>query len=371
MKRILRILLLMTLYCTSAYAKGNTDSLLYAQFRDNFRPAEGDVITIESFYRTKWLNDTEPIDKYKALLPLGTIGSEESGIFWGPGVRLTVGDFDVLHYRLWHSSPKRLYGPMWADQIVAVYTRSGKLVDSRIIVRLHDNYEGDIQGTIHPYSLKVKHIQLIGSDSESYFDNRLAFYRSYSISPLGKIEMSYTPAPPAIYSEIQQARPWPKGKLTNDYLHDYDNISPSEDTMPSLFSEYYMPLPDDMHHWEWKWGIRHNDKNYTLLLNSAFSDRLGTELSAKDVLVLTTIDKEGRMIDQRILGRNTPRERTFITSDKPDAITIDSYSLSFRDPYTLDDKAKHSRSLYRIDGQGRISVERLFTDQPIASNEVP
>lgn len=367
MERILRILLLMTLCCTSAYARTNADSLLYAQFRDNFRPAEGDSITFESFYRTKWLNDTDPIDKYKTLIPLGTIGSEESGISWAPGVRLTVGDFDVLHYRLWHSSPKTLYGPMWVDQIVAVYTRSGKLVDSRIIVRLHDNYDGEIQGTSKPYNLNVKHIQFVGFDS----DTKLTFYRSYSISPQGKIEMNYTPAPSTVYSEIQTARPWPKGKLTNDYLYDYDNINSWEDRMSSLFSGYYMPIPDDIHHWEWRWGVRHNDKNYTLLLAPASSDRLGIEISAKDIYVLTTIDKQGRVIDQRILGRNTPQERTLITSDRPDAITIDHYSLSFRDSYTLDNEAKHSRSLYRIDVQGRISVERLFTDQPVASNEVP
>ncbi|MDY3089904.1 MAG: hypothetical protein SOW66_02115 [Porphyromonas sp.] len=367
MKRILRILLLMTLCCTSAYARTNADSLLYAQFRDNFRPAEGDSITFESFYRTKGFNDMEPIDKYKALIPLGTIGSEESGISWQAGVRLTVGDFDVLHYKLWHSSPKTLYGPMWVDQLVAVYTRSGKLVDSRIIVRLHDDYNGEIKGTSKPYKLDVKHIQVIGSD----FHKRLAFYRSYSISPQGKIDMSYTPAPSTVYSEIQTARPWPKGKLTNDYLYDYDNINSWEDRMSSLFSGYYMPIPDDIHHWEWRWGVRHNDKNYTLLLTPASSDRLGTEISAKDIYVLTTIDKQGRVIDQRILGRNTPQERTLITSDRPDAITIDHYSLSFRDSYTLDNEAKHSRSLYRIDAQGRISVERLFTDQPVASNEVP
>ena len=35
------------------------------------------------------------------------------------------------------------------------------------------------------------------------------------------------------------------------------------------------------------------------------------------------------MINQRMLGYNTPRERIQITSDRPDAITIDSYSLSY------------------------------------------
>lgn len=365
MKNILRILI--ALYCTSTYAIASTDSLLYAQFRDNFRPTEGDSITFESFFRTKEFNDMEPIDKYKTLIPLGTIGSEESGISWQAGVRLTVGDFDVLHYQLWHSSPKTLYGPMWVDQIVAVYTRSGKLVDSRIIVRLHDNYDGEIQGTSKPYNLNVKHIQFVGFDS----DTKLTFYRSYSISSLGKIEMNYTPAPPAVYSEIQTARPWPKARLTNAYLYDYDNINSWEDRMSSLFSGYYMPILDAMYPWEWRWGIRHNDKNYTLLLNSASSDRLGTEESAKDIYVLTTIDKQGEVVDQRILGRNTPRERTLIISDKPDAITIDNYSLSFRDFYTLDDVAKHSRTLYRIDPQGRISTEMLFSEQPISSSKVP
>lgn len=309
----------------------------------------------------------EPIDKYKTLIPLGTIGSKESGISWQAGVRLTVGDFDVLHYQLWHSSPKTLYGPMWVDQIVAVYTRSGKLVDGRIIVRLHDNYDGEIQGSSKPYRLDVKHMQVVGLD----FEKQQTFYRSYSISPLGKIEMGYTPAPPAVYSEVQKARPWPKARLTNAYLYDYDNINPSEDRMSSLFSGYYMPILDAMYPWEWRWGVRHNDKNYTLLLNSAFSDRLGTEESAKDIYVLTTIDKQGEVVDQRILGRNTPRERTLIISDKPDAITIDNYSLSFRDFYTLNDEAKHSRTLYRVDPQGRISVENFFANQPIASRQVP
>lgn len=367
MKRILRILLLMALCYTSAYASTNVDSLLYARFRDNFRLAEEAELNIESFGKIKTMSDYVPIDKYKALLPLGTIGTEEAGILWVPGVRLTVGDFDVLHYSLWHSSPKTLYGPMWVDQLVAVYTRSGKLVDSRIIVRLHDDYNGEIKGTSKPYKLDVKHIQVIGSD----FHKRLAFYRSYSISPLGQIVMSYTPAPPAVYSELQKARLWLKGKLTNDYLYDYDNISKSEDRMPIPFSEYYMPIPDDTHHWQWYWGVRHNDKNYTLLLSRANSERLGTEISGKDVLVLTTIDKQGKVIDQRILGRNTPQERTLITSNRPDAITIDHYSLSFRDSYTLDNEAKHSRTLYRIDLQGHISTENLFSDQSISSSKVP
>lgn len=367
MKNVLRILLLIVLYCSSVYAKASTDSLLYAQFRDNFRPAEEAELNIESFGKIKTMSDYVPIDKYKALLPLGTIGTEEAGILWVPGVRLTVGDFDVLHYSLWHSSPKTLYGPMWVDQIVAVYTRSGKLLDSRIILRLQDYYDGEIQGTSKPYNLNVKHIQFVGFDS----DTKLTFYRSYSISSLGKIEMNYTPAPYTVYSEIQTARPWPKGKLTNDYLYDYDNINSWEDRMSSLFSGYYMPIPDDIHHWEWRWGVRHNDKNYTLLLTPASSDRLGIEISAKDIYVLTTIDKQGRVIDQRILGRNTPRERTLITSDRPDAITIDHYSLSFRDSYTLEDEARHSRSVYRVDAQGRISVENLFANQPIASQQVP
>lgn len=370
MKNILRILFLIVLYCTNAYASANTDSLLYAQFRDNFRPAEGSQITLESFYKTSLLNapnHSKPIDRYRAFIPCGAIGSEEGSIYWQAGVRITVGDFEVLHYSLWHSNPKTLYGPMWVDQIVAVYTRSGKLVDSRIIVRLQDYYDGEVQGTSKPYNLNVKHIQVIGLD----FDKTLTFYRSYSLSPQGKIEMNYTPAPPAVYSEIQKARLWPKGGLTNNYLYDYENVSQSEYEMSTLFSGYYMPILDDINSWEWKWGARHNDEHYTLLLSSAFSDRLGTEISAKDVYILTTIDKQGKVIDQRILGRNTPQERTLITSDNPNAITIDHYSLSFRDFYTLDDEAKHSRTLYRIDSQGHISTESLFSDQSISSSKVP
>lgn len=358
MKNILWILI--ALYCTSTYAIASTDSLLYIKFRDRFTHAT-ESLSFESFYKTATLNDCEPMTEYKALMPIRTIGSEEA--FWQPGTRVKVGNFDVLHYRLWHSYPKRLYGPMWVDQLVAVYTQSGKLVDSRIVLRLQDYYDGEIRGTSKPYNLNVKHVQIVGSD----FENRFTCYRSYSISPLGKIEMSYSPAPPAVYSEIQKARPWPKGKLTNDYLY----ISPSEDEMSSTFSEYYMPMPDDINRWEWRWGVRHSDKHYTLLLSTAYSARLGTEGSAKDVYVLTTIDKQGKVINQRILGRNSPRERTLITSDKPNAITIDSYSLSFRDFYTLDDEAKHSRTLYRIDSQGRISTETLFSNHTISSSKVP
>lgn len=133
---------------------------------------------------------------------------------------------------------------------MAAYTRSGKLVDSRIIVRLHDNYDGEIQGTSKPYNLNVKHIQFVGFDS----DTKLTFYRSDSISSLGKIEMNYTPAPLAVYSEVQKARPWPKARLTNDYLCDYESISKSEDIMSNLFSGYYMPIPDDIHHWGGEMG---------------------------------------------------------------------------------------------------------------------
>lgn len=362
MKNILRILI--ALYCTSTYAIASTDSLLYIKFRNRFTHAT-ESLSFESFYKTATLNDCEPMREYKALIPIRSIGSEEA--FWQPGTRVKVGDFDVLHYRLWHSYPKRLYGPMWVDQLVAVYTQAGKLVDSRIVLRLQDYYDGEIQGSSKPYRLDVKHMQVVGLD----FEKQQTFYRSYSISPLGKIEMGYTPAPPAVYSEIQKARPWPKARLTNAYLYDYDNINPSEDRMSSLFSGYYMPILDAMYPWEWRWGVRHNNKNYTLLLTSAFSDRSGTEESAKDIYVLTTIDKQGEVVDQRILGRNTPRERTLIISDKPDAITIDNYSLSFRDFYTLDDEAKHSRTLYRIDSQGRISTETLFSNQPISSSKVP
>lgn len=366
MKRILRILLLMALCCTSAYARTNADSLLYAQFRDHFRPAEGDSITFESFFRTKELNDMEPIDKYKTLIPLGTIGSEESGVSWQAGVRLTVGDFDVLHYELWHSSPKGLYGPIWGDYIVSVYTQSGELVDSRIVLRAQDGFDGEITGTAQPYSLNIMYKQSSGEELEII----RRFRRSCSISPLGKIEMSHMIAPLNVRSEIGKARLWPKGRVTNETLYE-DSRSIVERSMSASFVEYYMPIPDDLYRWEWSWGLRHSEANYTILLSNAFAMSLGWETSSRDIYVLTTIDKQGRVIDQRILGRNTPQERTLITSDRPDAITIDHYSLSFRDSYTLDNEAKHSRSLYRIDVQGRISVERLFTDQPVASNEVP
>ena len=76
-------------------------------------------------------------------------------------------------------------------------------------------------------------------------------------------------------------------------------------------------------------GLRHSEVNYTILLNKAFASRLGHEISAREIYVLTTIDKQGKMINQRMLGYNTPRERIQITSDRPDAITIDSYSLSY------------------------------------------
>lgn len=57
------------------------------------------------------------------------------------------------------------------DHLVALYTRSGKLVDRRIILRHQDYYDGDIQETSKPYSLNVKHIHTIGTE----FDRRLTF----------------------------------------------------------------------------------------------------------------------------------------------------------------------------------------------------
>lgn len=367
MKNVLRILLLIVLYCSSVYAKASTDSLLYIQFRDNFRLVENAQLSLASFYKTNTLNDenSKPIEQYRDFIPLGPIGTEENGVYWQAGIRLEIGGFDVLYYRLWHSSPKALYGPMSVDQLVAVYTRSGKLLDSRIILRLQDYYDGDIQGTSKPYNLNVKYIHILGSD----FEKQLAFYRSYSISPHGKIEMSHTIAPVNVRSEIGKTRLWPKGRISQEALHE-DRRSTAEIRMSASFAEYYMPIPDDLYSWEWYWGLRHSEANHTILLNKAFASRLGHEISARESYILTTIDKQGKVTDQRILGYNTPRELIQITSDRPDAITIDSYSLSFQDSYTLEDEARRSRSVYRVDAQGRISVENLFANQPIASRQV-
>lgn len=55
MKNVLRILLLIVLYCSSVYAKASTDSLLYVQFRDNFRLVENAQLSLASFYKTNIL----------------------------------------------------------------------------------------------------------------------------------------------------------------------------------------------------------------------------------------------------------------------------------------------------------------------------
>lgn len=250
MKNVLRILLLIVLYCSSVYAKASTDSLLYSEFKKEFPLANGQLGTESFDLATKDWSSARRLGKYKALIAYKNIGAEDNRVSWFPGVRVKVGMYDVLHYEVLYSSPKTLYGPIWGDDIVAVYTQSGELVDSRIVVRGQDGFDGEVVGTTHPYNLDVIYKQFTGED----LDVIRMFRRSFSISPHGKIEMSYTPAPPAVYSKMQNARLWPKGRLSNDYLYDYDNISPSEDKMPADFSGYYMPIPDDIHPWVWKWG---------------------------------------------------------------------------------------------------------------------
>lgn len=366
MKVLLHTLLLIVLSCSSAYAQVSRDSLLYNEFRKEF-PLANNHSGIESFTQTKkFWGDSKSIDKYKRLISYENIGSEVFGISWDPGFRVKVGSFDVLHYEVLYSSPKRLYGPIWIDYIVSVYTESGELVDKRVVLRWQDGFDGEIKGTAQPYNLNIAYKQ----SSLEELDIIRTFRRSYIISPLGKIEMSHTVAPQNVLLEIGKAMLWPKGRLTNDTLHK-NSLSTSEKRMSASFIEYYMPIHDNVYRWEWNWGLRHSEANYTTLLSNAFAMALGWETSARDLYVLTTIDKQGKVIDQRMLGRNTPQERTLISSDSPNAITIDSYSLSFRDFYTLNDEARHTRTLYRIDSQGRISSETLITDEPISSSQVP
>lgn len=75
---------------------------------------------------------------------------------------------------------------------MSVYTESGELVDKRVVLRWQDGFDGEIKGSAQPYNLNIAYKQ----SSLEELDIIRTFCRSYIISPLRKIEMSHTVAPP-------------------------------------------------------------------------------------------------------------------------------------------------------------------------------
>lgn len=361
--------------CTSwlslTYLYANSlDSLCYATFKSRFKECAG-LISPHTF---KWsenpsLGSGELVleSPFRDLIPYRTPGADIRQSRWFPGEKVEMEQYDILHLSL-VQHPTMLYGPIWVDELVMTFRKDGIPLDARIVSRNIDYQSARIEGVVRPYKLHIAYEYR----ASTFGGEKLKEYVTYSTSADGKILREKTPLNPSLFlQEIRKFRPITQPKIdwySFSATAQGDQENPprlADNPMSPLFAEHYMPIIDKTRPWRWYWGGLYAQPSYIILLTHGTGESIGWEESGQLAWVLSTVSPQGELIDQVVLGVDTPSIGIRTFGNLPNEITVDSYNLPPDRSDLTNMQVTYKRDIYSVDTSGKIRQNTLFFDETI------